>query len=203
VFEVDGDELVPELGGDGVGGVAGVVGGIVDEDVDCGELGEDSVDAELERGGVGEIAAVVCGGVLGLWLEASDEGVGGFVLDVEEDDLGALMGEGFYEGCADAGGSSGDEDCAVAEAGVGGVGLGDGHEAPKLNVTLYWIGGGEGDLKVRFIWLADTVWMEASDILVSVISNEAVITSDAWVSQEVRPWIGLTGRKALRQLGQT
>ena len=48
--------------------------------------------------------------------------MGGFVLDVEEDDLCGLVGEGFYEGCADAGGSAGDEDGAVAEAGVGGVG---------------------------------------------------------------------------------
>ena len=52
---------------------------------------------------------------------ASDERVGGFVLDVEEDDAGALAGEVGDEGFADAGGSAGDEDGAVAEAGVGGV----------------------------------------------------------------------------------
>ena len=53
VLEVDGDELVPELGGDGLGGVAGVVAGVVDEDLYGGELGEDGFDAELKGGGVG------------------------------------------------------------------------------------------------------------------------------------------------------
>ena len=66
MFEVDCDELVPEVGGDGFGGVAGVVSGVVDEDVYGGELGEDGFDAALKGGGVGEVAAVVCGAVWGL-----------------------------------------------------------------------------------------------------------------------------------------
>ena len=114
VFEVDGEERVPEFGGDVAGVVAGVVGGVVDEDVYGRECGEES----LEGGGVGEVAVIVRGGV---GVEAGDEGLGGFVLDVEEEDAGALLGEGFHEGCSDAGGSAGDEDGAVAETGVGGV----------------------------------------------------------------------------------
>jgi len=47
--------------------------------------------------------------------------MGGSVLNVEEGYTAALAGELGYEGCADAGGATGNEDYAVFEAGVGGV----------------------------------------------------------------------------------
>lgn len=64
---------------------------------------------------------MIDGGVGGFGGEAGDEGGGGFVLDVEEDDVRVLESEGFDEGCSDAGGSAGDEDGAGVEGGVGGV----------------------------------------------------------------------------------
>ena len=72
VFEVDGEERVPEFGSDVLGVVAGVVGGVVDEDVDGRECSEEG----LEGGGVGEVAVVVGGGVgwrrvMRVWAAAS------------------------------------------------------------------------------------------------------------------------------------
>jgi len=57
--------------------VAGIVAGVVDEDVNDREAGEEGVETELEGGDVGEVAVVVGGGVGGEGLEAGDEGVAG------------------------------------------------------------------------------------------------------------------------------
>ena len=111
--EVGGDGAVPGLGGDFFDGVALVVGGVVDEDVDGGVGGEDLIDGGLEGGEVGEVAVDVLRSGAAFGGEGGDEGVGGGVLDVEEGDAGALAGEVGDEGRADAGCAAGDEDDAV------------------------------------------------------------------------------------------
>jgi hypothetical protein len=119
VLEVEGEGAVPGGGGYVFGGVAGVVAGVVDEDVESGVGGEEGGEGAVEGGLVGEVAGEVDGRVR-VMGEAGEEGLGGGVVAIEEEDLGALGGEGFDERGADAAGAAGDEDEAVAEAGVGG-----------------------------------------------------------------------------------
>src|SRR5579875_3691334 len=55
--EVDGNGPVPQLGGDVFDGVARVVAGVVDQDIDGAEPAEDLLDGSLQFCDVGKIAA--------------------------------------------------------------------------------------------------------------------------------------------------
>nr|GEU28270.1 hypothetical protein [Tanacetum cinerariifolium] len=90
---IDGDALVPVLDGDVLGGVALVVGGVVDEDVERA----DGVD-HAGHGG----------------LQCGDAGVAG---DIDKRHLGALLGERDHHRLADAGAAAGDEYTLAAQAG--------------------------------------------------------------------------------------
>ena len=76
------------------------------------------MDGGLKGGNVGKVAGNVERGWAAFGFQRVDEMMCRFVLDVEEGDAGALMGEMADEGFANAGSSAGDEDGAAAETGV-------------------------------------------------------------------------------------
>jgi hypothetical protein len=101
--EVDHEGAVPiGLRHDVEGVVLREDAGVADDDVDAAELAH------------GEVDGVLHGLVLGEVHDDADgpdllHDVGDFFVDVETDDLCALLGERFRDGEADAGGATGDE----------------------------------------------------------------------------------------------
>jgi hypothetical protein len=104
--------------GDIGNGVALIISGVVDEDVNGTEGCEGLLDGGLERSNVGEIAVEIEGRGAAFGGQGVDELVGRIVLDIEESNAGALAGEVGDDGLAYAGGASGDENGAAAEAWV-------------------------------------------------------------------------------------
>jgi hypothetical protein len=119
-------------------------------------VGDGRVDVAVGLLGVGEcLCEGVCvGGVAGV---GGDEGVGelgvdgfgvllgGVVVDVDEGDARALVGEGPDDGGADALGAAGDEDVLVGEVGEGGGGGGGGLHG-EVSVGCSLVGDrGEGE----------------------------------------------------------
>ncbi len=107
-----------------VGFDLGVIGGVVDENVDAAELGHDRV-AGCEEGGLGGDVggkAEAFGAVRCLQLIRAEAGVGGG--EIEEDDVGAGGGEDGAVVVAEEAGASGDDRYAAGEIeeGVGAVG---------------------------------------------------------------------------------
>ena len=147
-----------EFGGDVLPGVASVVTGVVDEHVDRLEAGEDRLEGFVEGGGIGEVAGKVRGWGSALFLQAVGEGVGGFVLDIEKDDLCGLRGECFDELFADASGTAGDEhgaarrlgyeaNCGLGSSGLGLLGLGSSSSRRRgaQRSTFFILEGDYGD----------------------------------------------------------
>jgi len=116
--QIDGDGFVPIFRRDFFDGVALVIGGVVDQDVDGTEGVEDLLDRGLKSGDVAKVAGKVKRSWTALGDEVVDEPMRRFVLNVEEGDTGTLMRKMADKGFADTGGAAGDEDCAVAEARV-------------------------------------------------------------------------------------
>ena len=127
-FDVDGLHAVPV----GFGGfeeeAAGVDAGVVDEGVDVAVAGDGGVDSGFTIGTVGDVALEGVGGAAG-GIDMSGFGLGSGFVDIEDVDVGAVLGEEFGDARADAESGAGDEgDVVVREHreqdNAGGVGWG-------------------------------------------------------------------------------
>ncbi len=116
--KVDGHQGIPELRCDFGGGVATVVAGVVDEDVETAEGIDGGCNGWADGGDVGDVATKIDGRGKSVCLDGCDQPGGGLVLNIEEGDLGALLSEAKDEGFADAGCSSRNEDAAALKAGI-------------------------------------------------------------------------------------
>src|SRR5471030_655541 len=120
VAQVDSLVVVPVFGGDVGDLMAVVVGGVVDQDVDGAVLLRDAGEGGRQRIEVGQVA-VVEGGWYRRAAQIVFELARGVVGDVDEEDVGALFGEGVDQGRADAGAAAGDHHALAGQAGVDGV----------------------------------------------------------------------------------
>jgi hypothetical protein len=105
----------------------GIVGGVVDEDVDAAELREDGVARFEQRGLAGDVGgqAEALRAVSCLELFGAEAGIGRG--KVEQDDVGSSIGENRAVMIAEESGAAGDDGDAageveeLADAAVGGV----------------------------------------------------------------------------------
>ena len=99
----------------GVGFDLGVIGGIVDENVDAAETGEDGVACLEERRFGGDVGceAKTVGTVCGLKLVGAEAGVGGG--EVQQNDVGARGGEDGAVEVTEQTGAAGNDGYAAGE----------------------------------------------------------------------------------------
>src|SRR4029450_11659319 len=123
--QVDREPVVPVLGGDGVEGMALVVGRVVDQDPDRAEPSAHLGDGAAKRRDVPEIARQEKGALSARGADRVPEMPGSRLIDVEVRHPRSLGAEVLHDGGADAARTTRHEDDAVAQARVCGVG----HEA--------------------------------------------------------------------------
>ena len=107
-LQVDGDPGVPAFRGLALPVVAGVVGGVVDEDRGRPERLGDLRDRRLQGRDVGDVGRHEAHRGAGV-AELAGKRLAALPHDVDEADLGALAGEGAHDRLADAAGAAGDE----------------------------------------------------------------------------------------------
>src|SRR5262249_5775072 len=122
VPQVDREPVVPILGGDRVEGMALVVGRVVDQDPDRPEPPARLGDGVPERRDVPEIARQEEPALPPRGADRVPEALCRRLIDVEERHARSLGREVLDDGGADAAGAARDQDDAVAQARVRGVG---------------------------------------------------------------------------------
>ena len=117
VPQVHGDAAVPVFGGDVLGPVALVMGGVVDQHRDGSQLLPDRRDGPAQRLHVRQVAVLEAhrGALPG---EIGGERLGGGLVDVQEADLGVLPREGPDDGLPDAASAAGHDDHLAGEIGI-------------------------------------------------------------------------------------
>jgi hypothetical protein len=101
--------------------MAGVVSGVVDENIDRAEAPKNLARGGLQGVDIGEIAVEVRWRIEACGLQAQDQLLGGGVLNIEEDDLCLLACERLDDRLPNAAGAAGDDDDTIREAGIDGV----------------------------------------------------------------------------------
>ena len=165
--DIDVEEAVKVFGLGGLDGANVAYAGVVDEDVEAGELGFSGGDG-LRAGDV-EVEGVGVGNFGG-------EGIGGFLIEVGDIDFGSGAGEFFDGGCADAAGAAGDQGAAVVEAEVafGGCGGGFCHGSAQCNCF--------GTGSISFGALAPQSVERAGDRAIGILDFPPI--------RKVREWMG-------------
>lgn len=119
--DVELEEVIPLFGGHVVEMVAGVGGGVVDEDIDGAEVVYGGVDGGGDLGFDHEVCVVEVNFRVGVFiLGIGFEGMALLGIFIEEGDVCALLEEAVDEGAADAICAAGDEDVFVFEVVEGG-----------------------------------------------------------------------------------
>ncbi len=84
--------------------------GIVDHDVEMGEAGDAGIDERLDLVVLGDVAVDIGGAALAMrLLDLGRHALAAAIVDVVDDDLGALLGETLGDALAEAGAAAGDD----------------------------------------------------------------------------------------------
>jgi len=117
-LEIDRHRPIPGRGCDVGKGMAGVVSGVVDENIDRAKARENLLRGGLQGIYIGEIAVEVRWWIEACGLQAEDQLLGCAVLNIEEDDLRPLACEGLDDRFPNAAGAAGDDDDTIRKAGI-------------------------------------------------------------------------------------
>src|SRR5580658_1954885 len=132
MFQINGDGLVPICRCDFGDLVAGVVPGVVYQNIDGMKSVQNGLYRALYFGSVGQVAVVVDRGSRAVRRQLLSKFLGGLILNVQKCYLRILHGESFDDGLAYSGGTTGHDDHAIAKAWIRGKSVSFFHRATAL-----------------------------------------------------------------------